>query len=148
MKGLRTAVRAVAAVLSLILVLSGCGGGGGGGGGGFAPAASSPATPPTGPVTTPPAGPVTGIASPKDLRYTRAAVIYSHGAAIASNNPAHSGGAIDRYDISPALPLGWRSTRQAASSAARRRRSSRRPASPSRAAMQPGLLLQRCPSRW
>ena len=103
MKGLRITARAVAAALPLILVLSGCGGGGGGGGGGgfvaTAPIASSPAT-------TPPTGPATEIASPKELHYARAAVLYPLGAAVVSNNPAHSGGAIDRYDISPALPAG------------------------------------------
>jgi hypothetical protein len=92
--------RVVAAVLPLMLVLSGCGGGGGGGGGGFLPVstASSPATSP--------AGPATVNASPKGLHYARDSVTYPVGAAIAPNNPAHSDGAIDHYDIKPALPAG------------------------------------------
>lgn len=109
MKGLRL----VSAVAILALAIVGCGGGGGGGGSGYLPAVQPAAAPAAHPA--PAAGSTTDSTpqTPKDvpsppegLHYARDSVVYPVGAAIAPNTPAHSGGAIDRYTIEPALPAG------------------------------------------
>ncbi|MBC9890756.1 MAG: hypothetical protein F7B06_13140, partial [Opitutae bacterium] len=44
--------------------------------------------------------------APSDLSYTALSAIYTKGEAITDNNPSSTGGAVDAYSISPALPAG------------------------------------------
>lgn len=79
-------------VLGALVLLSACGGGG--------------AVPPDGGTGTPPADNGPALSAPAALAYAEPEALYLAGDAITANLPTGTGGDVDSYTITPALPAG------------------------------------------